>query len=498
MPSNGNAGRMPADIVHAIYHQPGAANQVVQANHVSPPAPPPPTTEIPGNAIPIDLETVLRLAEEHNAQIAVVRERLHENQVENEQRILDWLPKVYAGMGYFRHEGGIQNPDGTFVSSSWGAAFPGMELHTEWDIREKMVKRIDAERKAWQERGELKKITYETLLEAATTYVDLLAARRGEAIAHEVEQYAAKLLKRAEDLRKTDKSATILVEALQTEVAARRQAIVKLHQQGDAAAAQLAYLLGLPCDAVLMPAEWGFTPIDLVNASPPCDQLVQLVLASGPGIPEVAGLLAVIQNGLDQFKSPLRFVPTFQVDMLEGAFGAGPGANTTWDNRMDMGMQMRWNLTEWIEARKKLRKAQSGMAQAQLTYQDLCGKLTAGVKEAREAILLGKDQIALGAEQVRHASELYRLSDLRLKESAPGSSSSEVQQSIHALDEAHQNYLNAIRDHNKAQIRLLLLLGPGNVARQEAHGSPTPQEPSPATVHPVSGPFETLLPVPTR
>ena len=65
---------------------------------------------------------------------------------------------------------------------------------------------------------------------------------------------------------------------------------------------------------------------------------------------------------------------------------------------------------------------------------------------------------------VKHASETYRLTNLRLEGGAPGNSITEVVQSIRGLELAHVNYLQSIRDYDKAQIRLMLLLGPSACA----------------------------------
>ena len=78
----------------------------------------------------MNLEAVFRLAEERNAQIALAREKVHESQIENDLAAKGWMPKVTAGVGYYRHEGGIQNEDGTLTRSSFGALYPGVDLHT--------------------------------------------------------------------------------------------------------------------------------------------------------------------------------------------------------------------------------------------------------------------------------------------------------------------------------------------------------------------------------
>src|SRR5206468_11640310 len=121
--------------------------------------------------LPISLDTVLRLAEEQNGQIALARERVREATAE--KHLKQWLPDLYVGTAYYRHEGGIQNEDGTLTRSSFGAMFGGMEVRGRFDLREAVFQRVDAERKVWQQKGELSKLSSENLLDAANTYVDL-------------------------------------------------------------------------------------------------------------------------------------------------------------------------------------------------------------------------------------------------------------------------------------------------------------------------------------
>jgi outer membrane protein TolC len=407
---------------------------------------------------PINLDTVFHLAEERNGQIALAREKVHESQIEGDLVAKGWLPKVTAGVGYYRHEGGIQNEDGTLTRSSFGALYPGVDLHTAFDLREATIHRIDAERKRWQQQGELRRIDHEQLLQAAETYVDLLTVRRGESVAQELEKNQRELLKRAEDLEK--QGGKVLAESVRAELAATSVAEAKLHQQGDAASFKLAYLLGLDPECTLVPVDETLAPIDVVDATPAASVLVGQALANGPGVHELEGLLAAIDDGMAELEGPKKYLPTLDLCVGEGAFGAGPNADMLWANRFDVGVEARWNLTELLRAKDEKRLAESKRRQVELTYDDLRGKLTLGVKEAREAIRSGRDQIAQASEQIKRASESYRLSDLRLKQNAPGATVAEVMQSLHGLEEAHFNYITSVSGYNKAQVRLLLLLGP--------------------------------------
>jgi outer membrane protein TolC len=115
-----------------------------------------------------------------------------------------------------------------------------------------------------------------------------------------------------------------------------------------------------------------------------------------------------------------------------------------------------------LTAKDQQRVARSKLRQVHLTINELKAKLSAGVQEARDASLAGKEQVRLANDQVQHAGEAYRLSNLRYKEKVPGSSPSEVVQAIISLGSAEANYLMAVNVYDKAQLRLMLLLGAGN------------------------------------
>jgi outer membrane protein TolC len=447
---------------------PQPAPEVVPVGHTAP-APPPGAAK--PKEVPITFDTVLRLAEAHNARISLARERLNESLLSSQNSVANWLPNTYAGIAYYRHEGGIQNEDGTLTHSSFGALFPGVQIQTELDVKEATFRQVDAERKVWQSKAELTQVDNEVLLDAANTYIDLLTARRGEAVARELENYERKLLKRAEELARDERGARVLVEGLQGVLSNRQQRIAKLRQQGNAASAKLAYLLGLPPDVCLVPVDAALVPIDLVDASQPCEVLVAKALEHGPGVRELEGLLATIQGGLAQASGPQRLLPTVQLNVFEGAFGAGPGSSLNWDNRLDIGVQARWNLTQLATAQQQKRLAHSRIQQVHLNLEDVRGKLTLGVREAQGAILSNREQIGLASGQIRHASESYRLSDLRLREGVAGATTGDVLQNIQGLEQAHFNYIQAINGYNKAEVRLLLLLGSPNVPGA-GHGRP--------------------------
>jgi outer membrane protein TolC len=445
--------------------EPSAA--IVLASHAEPERtlPPPDLKAVPGEErqVPISFDTVLHLAEGSNAQVALAREKVNESYAEQELADKAWIPQINAGISYYRHEGGIQNEDGTLTNSSTGAFFPGLEIRTGVDLREATYARVDAERKMWQSRGELSRVTNETLLEAVSTYFDLLAARYGEGVALKLEGYHQKLLERAEKmLQPNDQTALVLVEGLRTEMSARKQARLRLRQQGDAAAAKLAYLLKMPPEVRLVPIDPQPVPIDLgVNAELPTAELVNRAITYGPGVQELQGLMSVIEEGMARLQGPAALLPAVHLCLSEGLFGAGLGADMAFDNRFDATLQFRWNITTFLTAREQRKIAESKLMQVQLSMDDLRGKLTFGVQEAQNAIVSGRDQVAHGQQMIDHAAKAYELSSNRYEKNLPGASAGEVQQAIRAVEQAQVGYLSAVTSYNKAEARLLLLLGRG-------------------------------------
>jgi outer membrane protein TolC len=411
--------------------------------------------------VPIKLDSVLRLAQDQNGLVRLARERLFEAQVEQELAAKRWLPEISMGAGWWRHEGGIQDFDGNLIRSSYGGVNPGMELRGKIDLRDIVFARLDAARKVSQQQGELSKFTADQLLDAATTYIDLLASHAAERIAVEAEAKLQRLLEQAKSLEKVDPGVRVEVARVESELGAQRVLTRRLHEGVRGASAKLVYLLGLNPASELLILDKNLVALGLVPVQASPEALIETALRHGPGVQETEAILGLLEDMRAKGESPLHFLPAIEMHMGDWAYGAGPGSRTNWDNRWDLGLQARWNLTDLLNGRQRKRLADTRMQQAYLGYEDLRGKLTLGVKEAHEAARSNADQIGLAAAQIKHAEESYNLSDLRLRENIKGRSPSEVLLAVRALMGARLTYLHAVRDYDKAQLRLFVLTGAG-------------------------------------
>jgi len=425
-------------------------------------------------SLAINLDTIFRLAEDQNPKVGLARARVDEASAESGIALLSWLPRFDVGTAYRRHEGGIANEDGTLTRSSFGTFFGGVELTGRLDLREAVYQKVNAERQLWQQKGELRRITTETLLDAAETYVDLLAARTGEAIANSSQKEMQDLFMRAQKLASTEPGAKVEVARIQAQLKGRDQIALDMRGQAARASLKLAYLLGLNPSVTLVPADAELVPLELVQVSGSVDDLVARALSAGPGIQEMEGLLALVEDSIERSRGPGRYLPAFEVYMAEGIFGTGPGSRSDWDNRWDFGVAARWNLTEFLTRCDRDRLIRAKAEQAHLAYLELRSKLTMGVHEARATILNGREQMSATQEQITRAKKAHKLSDDRLKNNIAGSSASEVLLSLQTVSLAQGSYVTILRAYDKAQLRLLLLLGQSAEHSATDGNCPTP------------------------
>jgi outer membrane protein TolC len=176
-------------------------------------------------------------------------------------------------------------------------------------------------------------------------------------------------------------------------------------------------------------------------------------------VQEMEELLTLIHQSIERSKGLERLLPFVQIGAAEGAFVGGPGDDEHTDNRLDLGVQVGWNLTNLLTRCDRDKVISARAAQAHLAYQDLRGKLAAGVQEAREAVLSGRDQIRMAEAQMDDAGKAYGLAHKRM-ENKVGDASADTALAIDSLARAQVNYINSTSAYDKAQLRLMILMGP--------------------------------------
>jgi outer membrane protein TolC len=344
----------------------------------------PPPAAVPLKQVAVNLETVFRLTDEKNAQLARARAKVAEAEATAAVAEHSCVPDA------LRHE----------------------------DHR-----RAATETRLWQARAEAAQTRAELLTQAGSTYFDWLAARRGELLTRDLIAREEKLLGRARALARDEKGANVLVESIQTTLRGHRQSALKLGQQAQSAAAKVAYLMGMP-DAPLVPLDPDLIPVDLVP-SQPLAALIQQAQSNGPGVAELQALEATIEQAIADARC----------------------------------LQAACRLTGRCTLCGRLQAAQAKLDQVRFARMDLAGKLEAGVRDANAEIVEGRAEMTETQEAVRHAQEAYTHADRRLADTVSSQTLGDAMGSIRGLEAAHLGNVQTVNAYDKAQVRLLVLLG---------------------------------------
>jgi outer membrane protein TolC len=430
--------------------------------------------------LPVSLDAVMRLAEESNPQVAAARAKVCTAFAERELAAAKWVPDINIGVGYWRHEGGIQLQEGPLIDSSTGAFLSGMQINATYNPREYAFRQLASARKVWQSHGEMTRISTEQLLDASSTYIDLLAAHTALAVSRDLEVKISELLekqKKVHEAANKSKPTKLDLSRIEAEFEAQKQGQQKLKAQIEAASAKLTYLLGLGEAVTVVPVDSQMAAFHLVDASVPADAMVAQALAAGPGIRELEGVLCVIKEGLNTASGAARWVPQVDVQLGEGLFGAGFGSTMNWSNRLDLGIQAKWNVSDLLLADRKKAVAFAQMNEVQWSYQELRAKLTLGVQEARATIQNMGTQFTVAEGQIKRAKEAAQMAreikDVDMMDSRL--TFADVALSHKAVAMAQMNYVEILREFDKAQLRLMVLLGAGATGP----AAPVPQAPAP-------------------
>ncbi len=337
----------------------------------------------------VNLDTVMRQTFERNAEILTARERVNESQIALDAALQSCMPEMF---------------------------------------RKDTFKTPVAEATVWRRRAELRKVETDNLQDAANTYFDWLTALRGQEVSRDLLQKEEKLLTRVRKFAKLEPPVQVVLEAIETAVNGQQQYILRTQQQIGGAAAKLAYLMGMN-GGILTPTE-TLEPINRVDTSVAVEVLVRQAQENGPGVRELQGLIASIQQSIAEATRAQRCCCRTGAPLICG----------------------------------RLQMAQSQLQQAQLSLMNTQLKLRAGVEEAFSAVVSGREQIDQASKSIDHAKETYRIMDLRETEESPQARIQNrtydgVLNSIRQLSQAYSNYLTAVSDYNKAQVRLLILLG---------------------------------------
>ena len=456
-----------------------------------PPAEPPSGTVtigeplIPGQAIePIDLAGALRLAGARDLDVALARERACQAVAELDQARVLWLPSLFVGPSWVRHDGQAQFVQGQVQSISKSSLFLGANaasgasgygpnpaggpaplsgLATVLRISDAIFEPLAATRAVDARQAGIRVATNEALLGVSEAYFDLQQAAGTLVIAREAAANADAL---------AGLTASYARAGAGLEADHRRTLAERNHQRRDVeaavgrlevASAELVRRTRLDPSVVVAPVEPPESALRLIAEDCPLDDLIATGLRNRPELAESRALVQATLVRLKQAKlRPL--IPSLALQYSGGGFGGGPGGFFgNFGARSDAAVNLYWEVQNLGMADRAIARGRAAQQRAavleQMKIQD---RVASEVVRADKLLLASARQMREAGRSLPEAlaSLALNLANIRRGAGLPGATRPiEVLQPIQALAQARADYLDAVLAYNRAQFRLYHALG---------------------------------------
>jgi outer membrane protein TolC len=429
--------------------------------------------------LPINLPTALQLANVQAVDIAAATERIRVALALLEQANVLWLPTITVGGDYNRHDGRIQNADGSITQSSHSSGMLGVGTGIGnaaiLDVGQAIFAPLFAKQQVRARQADHQAASNDTLVAVSDAYFNVQQARGELAGAIQATQRTAELI------RRTRKLAPGIVPDLEifraeAELARRQQTELFAQERWKVASAELLRLLRMDASAQVEPLEPPQLRVELIDLKKPIDDLIPVGLTYRP---ELASQQAQVQATLTLLKQE-RLRPLIPSVLLRGfstpvtgTLGAGyfgGGANSSFGNgglRGDFDLLVLWqldNLGLGNIAKVHQREAENRLAVIDLLRIE--DRVAAEVAQAYAQAQLAARRVEVAERGVRSAVQSADKNLVALGQTKGAGALTvllvrpqEAVAAIQALSQAYIDYYGAVADGNRAQFRLYRALG---------------------------------------
>ncbi len=388
-----------------------------------------------------------------------------------------WLPNVYAGGSWYRHDGLNQGTSGLDFINSRNQYMIGGGLSAVVSTTDAIFAPLAARQVVRARAHNVQTARNDALLATAEAFFNVQQARGQLAGAHDTVEKGRQLVKTVSALAKAltppvevDRAATDLADLEQNEEIARAQ--------WRTASAELARALVLAPSALVVPLEPPHLQVTLISVQDPVDKLIDIALTNRP---ELASQQALVQATLIRLREervrPL--IPSLMVTgnavpaapggyLMGGVFGANNnGGSTSWGARNDVAVQAVWELRNLGFGNRALVRERQGerdqaVVESYRLQTRIAEEVVATHAQVKAALArVGKAETGLQKAQANFAgnlkglSETTRFGDLLVLVNRPQEAVAALQQ----LSRAYDNYFLTVNDYNRAQFRLFRALG---------------------------------------
>ena len=425
--------------------------------------------------LPVDLPTALRLAGVRPLDIALAAERVQVAAAQLDRARVQWLPTLYLGADYFRHDGQLQDVGGAIFGTSKSSLMVGVGPSAVFAVSDALFGPLAARQTLQARQASLQAAANDSLLAVAEAYFDVQQARGDLAGTEDAARRAADVLKKTEQLS-PGLVPPVEVARARTEAARRRQAVQAARERWRTSSATLARVLRLDPAALVQPVEPPDLQVTLVPLDRPVDDLIPVALTNRPELAAGQALVAATLQRLKQEKlrplTPsvlLRGAATNPGGTLStGLFGGGRNDDLSdFSARNTLDLQVLWelqNLGLGNRARVRERQAENQVAVLELfRVQDrVAAEVVQAHAQAQAAAARRVDAEEAVKDAVTSADQnLEGLGQTRggINQLALLIRPQEVVAAVQALAQAYADYYAAVADYDRAQFRLYRAMG---------------------------------------
>ena len=404
--------------------------------------------------LPVNLETVLKLAGADNLVIQQYQQR-YELALADRAKAREWyLPTIYGGATTHYLTGAPMNTDGRFFKDvERNNLWAGLGLFAEWDISKGLYGSLAAKQKA---RAAMHRSTAErnqAILQAVHTYYDLQAEQM---------KYAAfnKLVSQADTIVRQIRIQVEVGILFKTELLLAKSnynhlKIAALQSKIDfeKKSALLVNLLNIEEDVVLVSADTAIIPVKMVEDIPDSSSSQDIYTKR----PEYRSL----KLGLRSIQTERKMTTTglLMPKVRLGAYGSSFGSlDSGFVPTNELNLSLLWQIpTGRLLYRGDLRQFNARVMLQENSIEQLKNQVRQEVTEAKSQLRSATKQVEIAGESLQLSAEALSQSIQRQKLGTV--IPFEVFQAQEFYMKAQIDYLQAISSHNKAQYSLYVAMG---------------------------------------
>lgn len=442
-----------------------------------PPSLPPAQLEAWDQGLPINLATALRLADARPLLIAAAQASVQEAVANLDLARVMWLPSVYVGASYLRHDGGGAGNSGEEFINGRNQFLAGGGLLAAVSSDDAIFEPLVQRQVLRARQSDVQTARNDSLLAVAEAYYNVQQARGRLAGAHDTVTKARELVRKVAALGKA-LAPPIEEDRARAQLAESEQTVAQAREEWRSASAELTRLLRLNPTAVAVPLEPPYLQVTLLSPQEPVDNLVPIGLTNRP---ELASQQALVQATLVRLRQE-RLRPLMPSIILEGdPTPAAPGGylmggifgsdvnnrSNPWAGRSDVNVQVLWelrNLGFGNHALVRERQAEQQRALVELfrTQDRVAAEVVRAHAELESAsVRVGQAEVGIKEALITYSgtlkglSETTRFGDVLVLVNRP----QEAVAALRQVARAYDFYFQSVNDYNRAQFRLFRALG---------------------------------------